>query len=138
MNKYARGVIAGLLATLVLSMLMFAKGMMGVMPELDIIAMLSMKMGGSIMMGWLAHLMIGALAYGIGFAVLYGVLPGSTATTKGIVLGVVGWLMMMLLVMPMMAMGMFAMSLGIMAPMMTLLLHVIFGAVLGWVYAKLA
>jgi uncharacterized membrane protein YagU involved in acid resistance len=138
MNKYARGIIAGLVATVVLSMMMFAKGEMGVMPELDIIAMLASKMGGAVMMGWIAHFMIGAILYGVGFVVLYNLLPGQGAVAKGSLFGVLGWLMMMLLVMPMMGMGMFAMSMGMMAAAMTLVLHIIFGAVLGFVYAKLA
>ncbi|MGE3731750.1 MAG: DUF6789 family protein, partial [Lysobacterales bacterium] len=115
MNKYARGIIAGLVATAVLSMMMFAKGKMGVMPELDIIAMLAGKMGGAAMMGWAAHFMIGAILYGVGFVVLYNLLPGKGAVAKGALFGVLGWLMMMLLVMPMMGMGMFAMSMGMMA-----------------------
>ncbi|MGE0430583.1 MAG: DUF6789 family protein, partial [Hydrogenophaga sp.] len=65
-------------------------------------------------------------------------LPGKGAVAKGALFGVLGWLMMMLLVMPMMGMGMFAMSMGMMAAGMTLVLHIIFGAVLGFVYAKLA
>jgi hypothetical protein len=33
--------------------------------------------------------------------------------------------------------GLFGMNMGIMAPIMTLVLHLIFGAVLGWVYGLL-
>lgn len=137
MNQYLRGLIAGLVATAVLSGLMMVKGMMGVMPELDIIAMLSMKMGGAVAMGWMGHFIIGGVGYGIGFALLRGVLPGGSLVAKGIVLGVLGWLVMMVLMMPMMGSGLFAMSMGMMAPVMTLVLHIIFGAVLGFVFAKL-
>lgn len=55
MNKIAAGVIAGLVATIVLSMLMVMKNMMGIMPDVDIIAMLAMKMGGVAAMGWMIH-----------------------------------------------------------------------------------
>lgn len=137
MNNYLRGIIGGLVATLVLSLLMMVKGKMGMMPELDIIAMLAGQMGGDMTMGWLAHFMIGAIAYGVGFAVLYDKLPGGGAVAKGVVLGVAGWLVMMLALMPMMGQGVFGMSMGMMAPMMTLVLHGIFGAVLGTVYGKL-
>ena len=41
MTNTARGIAAGLAATMVLSMIMVAKGMMGLMPELNVIAMLS-------------------------------------------------------------------------------------------------
>jgi hypothetical protein len=47
---------------------------------------------------------------------------------------VAAWLGMMIIVMPMAGAGLFGMNLGIMAPVMTLVLHVVFGAVLGAVY----
>lgn len=44
---------------------------------------------------------------------------------------------MMVMLMPMVGVGLFALSMGMMAPVMTLVLHLIFGAVLGWTYGKL-
>jgi hypothetical protein len=41
-------------------------------------------------------------------------------------------------VMPMVGAGLFGMNLGIMAPMMTLILHIVFGAVLGTDYQSQA
>lgn len=137
MNNYVRGILAGFIATIVLSALMFMKGKMGMMPELDIIAMLASKMGGDAMMGWIAHFMIGSLGYGLAFAVIGDKLPGGNFVGKGIVLGIIGWLVMMIVMMPMMGGQMFLMNMGIMAPMMTLILHIIFGAVLGFSYRKL-
>lgn len=134
MNKYAAGAVAGFAATVVLSVMMVAKGMMGIMPELDVIAMLSTMMGAPALMGWMAHFMIGTLAWGIGFALLYDMIPGGSALAKGVVFGIAAWLGMMIMVMPMAGAGFFGMAIGIMAPMMTLVLHVIFGAVLGVVY----
>jgi len=79
--------------------------------------------------------MIGTLAWGGGFAILYSAIPGNTAVIKGIVFGIAAWLGMMIVIMPMAGAGLFGMSFGIMAPVMTLVLHLIFGAVLGKVYA---
>jgi hypothetical protein len=45
---------------------------------------------------------------------------------------------MMVVLMPMAGAGLFGMNMGVMAPMMTLVLHLIFGAVLGWVYGRSA
>lgn len=45
--------------------------------------------------------------------------------------------MMMVVLMPMAGVGLFAMSMGAMAPVMTLVLHLVFGAVLGWTFGKL-
>ncbi len=137
MNKIATGAIAGFAATVVLSLLMMAKGMMGVMPGLDVIAMLSAMMGAPALMGWVAHFAIGTLAWGIGFAVLYDMIPGGSALARGIVFGIAAWLGMMIAVMPMAGAGFFGMAMGMMAPIMTLVLHVIFGAVLGLVYQNL-
>ena len=139
-----RGIIAGFIATVVLTVLMLMKEMMGLMPELNVISMLStmvnakMGMPGTPMVGYLLHFVIGAIVFGILFHALNGSLPGGNQIMKGIVFGVVAWLLMMLLVMPMAGAGMFGMSMGMMAPVMTLMLHVIFGAVLGFSYSKLA
>lgn len=134
MNKIVAGAVAGFAATVVLSLMLVAKGMMGIMPELDVIAMLSAMMGSSALIGWIAHFMIGTLAWGIGFALLYDWIPGGSAVGKGAVFGTAAWLAMMIMVMPMAGAGLFGMAFGIMAPMMTLVMHLIFGWVLGAVY----
>jgi hypothetical protein len=63
MNNIVKGVIAGFAATVVLSLLMMMKSAMGLMPELDIIAMLSAMMGSGLAMGWVAHFMIGSIVW---------------------------------------------------------------------------
>ncbi len=136
MNKLTNGIVAGTVATVVLSLMMVLKGMMGVMPKLDIISMLAGMMGASAIVGWIMHFMVGA-GYGLAFSQINSLLPGNFVV-KGIIIGILGWLVMMLMLMPMMGAGMFAMNMGMMAPVMTLLLHIIFGAVLGAVYNKLA
>lgn len=137
MTIYLRAMLAGFIATVVLSALMLMKSMMGVMPGLDVIRMLTgmahnlMGLPASPAVGWLLHFMIGTVLWGIGFAVLYNVLPGRSPAIKGIVFGLLAWLLMMLLPMPMAGAGLFGLKMGMMAPVMTLLLHVIWGVVLG-------
>jgi len=139
MNNLAKGVVAGLFATAVLSALMVMKTMMGVMPQLDLIAMMSKMMGqpDTPMLGWATHLMIGA-GYGVVFALIGRSLPGGSFVVKGAGLGAIGWLAMMVMIMPMAGAGMFGMAMGVMAPMMTLVLHLIFGTVLGLIYGRLS
>lgn len=137
MTNISRGIGAGLAATVVLSMIMVAKGMMGLMPELNVIAMLSSMMKAAPVIGWVAHFMIGMLAWGLGYVVLSKYLPGGTNITKGISFGIAAWVLMMLMVMPMAGAGLFGLNMGMMAPAMTLMLHVIYGAVLGFAYGKL-
>ena len=136
MNNIIKGILAGMIATIVLSIMMIIKAKMQVMPDLNIIAMLSEKMDGPMAIGWAMHFMIGA-GYGVLITLLYNKLPTNCGLQKGMVLGLLGWLMMMVVIMPMMGQGLFAMSMGIMAPVMTLILHLIFGVVLGGSYQKL-
>jgi hypothetical protein len=137
MQNISAGFIAGFIATVVLSAVMVIKGMMGLMPELNIAAMIGAMMGSSVVVGWIVHFMIGTIAWGGGFALLYGLIPGDNAVIKGIVFATAAWLGMMIFVMPMAGAGLFGMTFGIMAPVMTLVFHILFGAVLGSVYGRL-
>jgi len=136
MSRIGKGLLAGLAATTVLSALMVAKGMMGVMPELDIAKMIAGMMGfpDQPIIGWIVHFMIGIVGYGAAIALFDGRLPGNSHVWHGVMIAILGWLVMMLMLMPMAGAGLFAMKMGLMATMMTLVLHLIFGAVLGWVY----
>jgi hypothetical protein len=139
MERIGKGLLAGLVATIVLSALMVMKSMMGIMPELDLPKMLAGMMGspGNVALGWAVHFMIGIVGYGIVIAVLDEPLPGDSSTAHGVLIAFVGWLIMMIALMPMAGAGFFGMKMGMMAPVMTLVLHLIFGAVLGWTYGKL-
>lgn len=138
MNNISHGIIAGFVATVVLSIMMIMKSAAGIMPELDVIHMLSGMMGASPVMGWIAHFVIGTVVWGAGFAILNASIPGGSQIAKGIAFGIGAWLLMMIAVMPMAGAGFFGLGLGIMAPIMTLVLHLVFGAVLGWVYMTLS
>ena len=144
MNIYLRAMTAGFVATVVLSLLMLMKSMMGVMPGLDIARMLTsmahhmMGLPANPAVGWLLHFMIGTVVWGMGFALLYTVLPGGGPVIKGLAFGALAWLLMMLIPMPMAGAGLFGMKFGMMAPVMTLVLHLIWGAVLGATFSGLS
>ena len=137
MQRVFNGLLAGLAATIVLSLLMVLKTKMGVMPDLDIINMIAVTMGGGAALGWAVHSIIGVVGYGSAMVILNERLPGDSPTGHGVIIGILGWLIMMIMVMPIAGVGMFGMAMGLMAPMMTLVLHLIFGTVLGWTYGKL-
>jgi len=139
MNKYMAGIIAAFIATIVMSLLLMLKSAIGLMPDLDIIAMLASMMGGSHIIAWIAHFMIGSIVYGIVMALIAGTDRSKNFTLTGAMVGAIGWFMMMIAIMPMMGNGLFGLSMpsGIMIPIATLMLHLVFGAVLGKVYAKL-
>ncbi len=139
MKTYTNGLLAGLVATLVLSVLMIIKAKMGMMPDVNVIAMLASKMGGKPVMGWLAHFMIGVVGYGLIYPALFNKLSLGSTMFRGAAMGFTGWVVMMVVAMPMMGVGMFGLKLasGIMVPIITLVLHLIFGVVLSTVYRKL-
>lgn len=143
LSAIIKGIIAGFIGTMVLTGLMILKKNMGIMPALDPVHMMSTmaaeKMGTEVnlMIGWIMHFFIGSVAWGGAFAILNGVLPGRSQVMKGITLGVGAWFLMMIGPMPMSGAGLFGLSMGIMAPVMTLMLHIIFGAVMGLVFSKL-
>ena len=137
MSHLGKGVIAGFVATVILSALMLMKNIMGVMPELDVASMLGGMMGGSPAMGWVGHFVIGTVMWGALFALVEPKLPGASPWLKGVVFGMGAWVLMMLMVMPMAGAGLFGMKMGVMAPMMTAVLHAIFGAVLGGTYGAM-
>ena len=134
LRNWLKGMVAGFVATVVLSILMLMKQQMGLMPELNPIQMITDMLGASTpAVGWVMHFMIGTLLWGTLFAWLEPRLWGSH-WLRGIWFGVGAWLLMMIIMMPMAGAGLFGISLGIMAPLMTLMLHLIFGLVLGWIY----
>lgn len=78
MKKYSlkNGIVAGFAATVVLSALMLLKGAMGMMPKMNVIHMLA-NMGHAYLglpvnpaIGWVMHFFIGAIMWGVLFAML--------------------------------------------------------------------
>jgi len=127
--------VAGFVATIVLSILMLFKQQMGLMPQLNPIEMLTNMVGGSApAAGWILHFLIGTVVWGTLFPILDASLPDSSHWINGIVFGIAAWLLMMIVVMPMAGAGLFGRNLGMMAPIATLVLHIIYGAVLGSIY----
>jgi len=144
MNSHTAGIVSGLIATVVLSILMLLKAGMGLMPDVNAIKMLTgiaHNLAGTPqtpLVGWLLHAIIGVVLWGLLFAALYDRLPTSSGWSKGIVFSIGAWLLMMLIPMPMAGAGLFGLAIGVPAPIATLVLHIIFGAVLGASYQKLS
>jgi uncharacterized membrane protein YagU involved in acid resistance len=123
--RIGRAGLAGLGGTAAMTALMLMAPAMG-LPPMDIGRMLGSVMGGSVALGWIAHLMIGtglAIAYAWLFAAR---LPGP-GFARGALYGLLPWLMAQLVVMPMMGAGLFSGSFGAAAGSLM-------GAVVGSIY----
>jgi Family of unknown function (DUF6789) len=137
MSNSVKGMAAGLVATLVLSALLLLKGTMELMPELNIIRLLMTVGGLSAVQAWMDHFIVGVVVWGLLFGVYDSLATRPAHWLKGIIFGVFAWLMMMLVFMPFAKAGIFGFRLGPMAAAVTLLYHLIYGAVLGTTYGLL-
>ncbi len=131
-RNWGRAVVGGLVGSLVMSAVgMFVTPMLG-LPEGNPAAMLAGAMGGNLMLGWIAHLMIGVVLALI-YAFVAPNIPGPPVV-RGALYGIAPWLLAMLAVMPMMGMPVFG---GGAAPAIgSLITHMVYGAVLGAIYGQ--
>lgn len=142
-SSVIKGIYAGFIATVALSVLMVIKSMLGMLPNMNAIKMLASMAHGFVgtpmspLIGWILHFAIGVVLWGVLFALLYYRIPTRQSYLKGLLFGTAAWLLMMLIVMPMAGAGLFGLHIGPGAPIATLVLHWIYGAILGAVFGRL-
>ena len=91
--------IAGLIATAAMTAFTFMAPLMGF--EMNIPQMLAGTMGAPIIVGWIAHFMIGEIL-AINFALIFLKRTNRTSTLKsGALFGLIPWLIAQVMVMPM-------------------------------------
>lgn len=131
-----KGMAAGLIATAAVTSLLVLQRALGILPQLDLIVMLGGVLGvpGDPLLGWIVHIALGAVVGGALFAWLEPRLGADTVVKRGVLFGVLCWLAMMVVFMPTASAGLFALRLGAGAPIAMLLINVLYGATLGWVY----
>lgn len=123
---------SGFIATAAMTVLMLAAPLMG-MPEMPIGKMLAGFMNIPEALGWVMHLMIGVALAAI-YIIFFKDMLTLAPAVKGMLFGMIPFLMAQLLVMPMMGMGLFTSAAGPMQMKMvfgSLMGHLIYGLVLG-------
>ena len=138
MSNSMKGMVAGLVATLVLSGLLLLKGTMNLVPELSIISLL-MGLGSiPLVQAWMDHFIVGVVAWGLAFGAYDSLASRPAHWLKGIIFGVFAWVVMMVLFMPLAKAGVFGWKIGPIAAAVTLIYHLVYGAVLGTTYGLLS
>jgi hypothetical protein len=133
-----KGFIAGFIATGVISLIFVGFDTIGVFPELDIVSLIDQL--GSIQRGsaWVDHFIVGTALWGPIFTAFESMSDQRWPNwQKGAVFGVIAWLAMMLIFMPVVGGGwrnLFGLQLGLVAPVGMLGLHLVYGLVLGVVF----
>ncbi len=142
-------IIAGIVATLVFTMILMMAPKMG-MPKMDIVGLLGSMFGKpNQALGWMMHLMMGII-FALIYAFLWSSGIGAVTWTGGLVFGAVHWLSVGVIIamIPMLHAGIKSGAVqapgmwmtnngGLMAFMGGLVGHMIFGAVVALVYAAL-
>ncbi len=112
MSNSMKGMLAGLVATLVLSGLLLFKGTINLVPELSIISLL-MSLGSiTAVQAWMDHFIVGVVAWGLAFGAYDSLASRPAHWLKGIIFGVFAWVVMMVLFMPLAKAGVFGWKIG--------------------------
>lgn len=132
-----KGSIGGFVAALVLAAIFKMFNATGTFDELDIVTLIdrvgSIGRGGA----WADHFIVGVLLWGPIFAAFDATTDNRPRWQKGLMFGVIAWLVMMLIFMPVVGGGLFGWRVGLVAPVGMLVLHLIYGLVLGVVFQAL-
>ncbi|NCQ18158.1 MAG: hypothetical protein COW71_02865 [Ignavibacteriales bacterium CG18_big_fil_WC_8_21_14_2_50_31_20] len=130
--------VAGVAATVVMTAFTFMAPLMGF--EMNIPKMLAGTMGAPIIVGWMAHFMVGLIMAVLYATIFLSAIKKDANFKNGALFGLLPWLLAQLMVMPMMSImgggsytsGLFSGSL--MVAMASMVGHLIYGAVLGLLY----
>ena len=136
--KVGKAILGGFVGTAVMTLMLYLVApLMGV--RMDIAGSLGQMLGGSWTLGLMMHFLNGTVFFSLVYALLlYRVLPGGPVA-RGIAWGLALWLIAQLMVVPMMGGGIFSSKMGgMMAAAGSLLNHVLYGGLLGWIAAPTA
>ncbi len=137
MSNTMKGIVSGFVATLILTAVILLKAEMHISPESNAIVLIS-KLAGGTVGGWMDHFIIGTLIWGMLFAGFNEISPNYPYWIKGLIFGVFAWFVMMVLFMPFVGLGLFGLKAGLMATVIPLAQHLIYGLALGVTYGLLS
>jgi hypothetical protein len=137
--RLTQAVIGGLAGTILMTLMMYYVAPMMMGGPMDIASMLGDMMGMGSRAGMLVHFMIGAVVLPAVFVmVLWDKIPGGSGWMKGLIFGMVLWVVSQAIVMPMAGAGMFSANHPeqMMALLGSAMGHAVYGMVLGWWVGK--
>jgi hypothetical protein len=137
MSNSMKGMVAGFVGTLVLTGLLMLKSTMDLAPHLNIIRLLTQLGSIGTVAAWMDHFLVGTVVWGLLFGAFDAVYEKGAYWLKGVIFGVFAWLLMMVLFMPLAKAGLFGWRIGIEAPVVTLIYHLVHGVVMGATYGLL-
>jgi uncharacterized protein DUF6789 len=137
MSDIAKGLVGGLVATTLLSVLMILNSSFGLVPELSFIRLLTALGTLTVPSAWMDHFIVGVVVWGLLFTGFNTLSSRPALWAKGMIFGVFAWLFMMVAFMPLAGAGFFGAKVGGTVVFGFLVLHLIYGAVLGATFGLL-
>lgn len=127
-----RAIAGGLVGTILLTLMMRFVAPMMTGQKMDVAGKLGDMTGMGPIAGMIMHFLVGSVIFGLIYAfVLFRFLPGAP-WQKGLLSGVIFWLGLEILMMPMMGGGFFSSQMGGMKIVVAALIaHLVYGAALG-------
>ena len=140
-----KSAVAGLCGSIAHSLLMYFKFRSGLLPTFqpydNLQAALSEWIGYGVhpFVPWAVSFFNGSTVVGFAFGLSYRWLPGNNGATKGLIYGVVGWVVMGLVFFPLIGLGLFAiqLGLGIWPALFSLTMLLTYSIVMGIIYSAL-
>lgn len=143
MSRVQKGLVAGFSATVAVSLLELANLYFGPWAaSFPRLLSVMLQMPDQIIVGWIAHFLVGTIVLGGAFGVLCPRLPTDTPESKGILFAVGAFIVMSLTVAPLAGVvgqpvGIFFMQAGFGTLVWMIATHAVYGIVLGNVYGRL-
>ncbi len=126
-----RAILGGLVGTAVMTMMMYKGAPMMIGMKMDIAHRLSGMLGGNWMLGMAVHWINGVVVFPVIFvAFVAKFLPGKVLF-RGVLWGIILWLIAQTVIMPMTGAGFFSSNIGPKVVMASLMGHIVYGALLG-------
>ncbi len=130
-----KGVISGLFATILISLVILALNAAGILPQLDIVRLIDALGSIQIAAAWVDHFIVGTLLWGPIFSA-YDAMSSPTRPRwqKGLIFGTITWVLMMVIFMPVVGGGLFGLKFGTVEPIGMLGMNLIYGLAIGVLY----
>ena len=137
MPNALKGMLAGLVATLVLSGLMILNSTLELLPQVSIIRLLTALGTLTVPSAWMDHVIVGVVVWPLLFVGFDSLASRPAPWLKGMMFGVFAWLVMMVAFMPLAGAGFFGAKIDSTTPVALLIVHLVYGIVLGATYGLL-
>ena len=141
-----KSAVAGLCGSIAHTLLMYFKSRAGVLPSFQpyqaLQEFLGRWLGGDVhpIVPWLLSFLNGSLLAGFAFGRSYTLLPARSGAVKGLLFGLLGWVVMGVLFFPLLGLGLFAsgLGLGVQPALFSLAMLLSYSVVMGLVYGALS